>query len=353
MDFKTGRLTEHVVARDVAHMPVWSSDLLAIPTRTGSLVVLQRRALTPLRTVKLPSRGGPATPGHMQARLIGSTLAVVVKYALHLVTLPDGQITSLTAVRCPSLNRAAIVGDGSLTWSPKLSSIALYDIAKQSTPWSRKLARWCVQCVSDGPKVFVQDGPTVVRALDAASGQELWSFDLTAHAAPGASPAGIQSELHAHDGRLLFASGHHVFALDGERGALVWSRSYPGLSAACSTLAADGTLVSVSSTAYHELDTRMGDVRGHVDIDRTTRELGVSQFTAPSPSRERIFTSAALTGELFVFARDGFELLDRVAVHNTARGKRYAPAVPVGQRAPLVDDAVWTLDMDGVLRAFR
>lgn len=104
------------------------------------------------------------------------------------------------------------------------SNVAMFDIVWQHHPGTGDPFHGAPKSAPafDGVRVFSGTDTGLMRAVDAASGKQVWAFD----AQTGASRKGIWSAPAVHEGRVHFgAYNGNAYCLDAASGDLVWKTS--------------------------------------------------------------------------------------------------------------------------------
>lgn len=155
-----------------------------------------------------------------------------------------------------------------------------------------------------GGRVYTVDAETQVTAVDAATGDQIWTFDVT----PAKESAGGAGGGVAYDsGRLYVATGYaEVIALDAETGKEIWRHSVTAPLRAGPTVSNGRIFATTIDNQVYALDAETGQRRWvHSGIAEAAGLYG-----SASPALDgNIVIAAFSSGELFAIRADNGRVL--------------------------------------------
>ncbi len=115
-----------------------------------------------------------------------------------------------------------------------------------------------------GGRIFARDGESGVTALDARTGKEIWSVDLTME---GEDPdSGFGGGLAASDGRIYATTGFgEVSALDPATGAEIWRQRFGAPIRVAPTAAGGRVFIVTRDNVSYGLDGATGETLWRID----------------------------------------------------------------------------------------
>lgn len=244
------------VAADEPHVgsPAIAGDIVIAGSADGSLLAYDRRdgALRWRSTASLRANSSPLV-------MDGLIIAVGDDAAVHAFHVTDGK-PAWTVPMGRGLDRSIAGADGRIFVGSAGEFVAL-DASTGDRLWAHKseAVAFSTPAVRDGV-VYANAGigeSTVLFALDARSGAELWRFE---------PPDGVGTSTPSVDATAVYvASSQRVYRLDRTDGSIAWVVGVPRVTRAAIGLAGD-TIYLFSNPDLHALDAQTGAERWRLGV---------------------------------------------------------------------------------------
>lgn len=345
-------LGDKIIAKNVASFPKITGDYIIYANKNKEVAILARESAEEI-TISLPSTKRTLDSSDLQLVVSGDHVLIHLNGEVYTISIHEKRIIDEVSVFCTGLDTAGCLYVNQITYNPDINRFGLFDLDTKESVWTATLSNYCVKTCGNDKIVIVQDGLFLIHAYDKINGQKRWTFDAKRQLNNDQKYfMGINSVLALQDNKLIFGCNDHVFCLNTQSGNSIWSKWFEGFSAANMSVYNHGIISSTSATSYYEIDMEMGDIFSYLNIKQITKDLSGFLFTKPIITANHVVVYSAMDSRLFIFFRKDFKVAYQLDVYNTHGKKRYQPALSSGQTPVLINNSIFTLDMDGVLREY-